>query len=83
MELSSMTNVLSTESELYELKSDSNVVFIYSTSILLSFSHFCLGIRLRYCQGRQDDNPPQACHSSRLVLREQDELVASRTEQHQ
>jgi hypothetical protein len=42
-----------------------------------------LGIRLRYCQGRQDDNPPQACHSSRLVLREQDELVASRTEQHQ
>ena len=44
---------LSTDSEPYELKSDSNIVCIYSTSIFLSFSHFWLGIRLRYCQRSQ------------------------------
>ena len=84
MALASMTNVLSTESEPYELKSDSNVVCIYSTSILLSFSHFWLGIRLRYCRGRQqDDKPPQTRRSRRLVLPKQVALAAARAARNQ
>ena len=75
---------LSTESAPYELKSGSNVVCIYSTSNLLPFSHFWLGIRLRYRRGRQqDDNPPQTCRSRCLVLAEQNALVAARAAQHQ